>query len=94
MLRIAAWCLAAGLLLWLLDRLALQAERRGWIYYRRKRARPGSVGNALLAAHALLEPRVEALVEARAEAAPEAEESGEPAEDPKTEAPEPRGGEV
>jgi len=93
-MRIVAWCVAAGLALWLLDRLALGAERWGWIYYRKKRARPGSVGNALLAAHVLLEPRVEALVEARAEAAPEADESGEPPGDPKTEAPEPRGGEV
>jgi hypothetical protein len=92
-LRIAVWCLAVGLVLWLLDRLALLAERRGWIYYRKKRASPGSVGNALLAAHVLLEPRVEALVETRAEAAPEAEESGEPPGDPRGEAPAPRGGE-
>lgn len=93
-MRIVVWCLAVGLALWLLDRLALRAERRGWIYYRKKRARPGSVGNALLAAHALLEPRVEALVEARAEAAREAEESGEPPGDPQAAAPAARNGEA
>jgi hypothetical protein len=62
----------------LLDRLALWAERRGWVSFRRRKASSGSV-NASLKAHALLEPGREHLLAARAEA-PDAEaESGDPA---------------
>jgi hypothetical protein len=46
----------AGACGWLLDRALLAAERRGWIYYRKRRASPGTAASAALDVHALLEP--------------------------------------
>jgi len=77
-MRWLVWGLAIAGALWALDRLLLGAERRGWVYYRKERARPGGVGNALLAAHALLEPQMRALVEQRAEHPAESEAAGDP----------------
>lgn len=42
-----------------LDRLMLAAERRGWIYWRRRKAAPGTAGSGLLSLGALLEPAKE-----------------------------------
>ncbi len=36
------WIAAAAALLFVLDRLLLAAERRGWIYWRRRGPRPGA----------------------------------------------------
>lgn len=36
------WVLAAVVVVWLLDRLALWAEGRGWLYWRRRRGTGGS----------------------------------------------------
>lgn len=77
-MRQLVWGLAIAGALFALDRLLLAAERRGWIYYRRERARPGGVGNALLAAHALVEPQMRALIEQRAERPAESEAAGDP----------------
>ncbi|MEW6336371.1 MAG: hypothetical protein ACOY3Y_18415 [Acidobacteriota bacterium] len=41
---------------WILDRGLLAAERRGWIFYRKRRASPGTAASAALEVHALLEP--------------------------------------
>ncbi len=68
----------AILVLFGLDRLALATERRGWIYYRHRRASPGGVGNALLEVQALIEPRVRATVEARQEPAAPGETAADP----------------
>ena len=38
------------------DRLLLAAESRGWIYYRKRRASPGTSAAAALHMQALLEP--------------------------------------
>jgi hypothetical protein len=38
------------------DRLLLAAEARGWIYWRRRKASPGTRAGAMLELHALLEP--------------------------------------
>jgi hypothetical protein len=61
-----------------LHRLALWAERRGWIYYRERRGSGVSVGNALLQVHALLEPAQRHVVEERMRDLEEDDESGEP----------------
>jgi hypothetical protein len=55
-----AGVLAAALAL---DQLALWMERRGWIYWRRRRATSAVRSSALLSLHALLEPEREHLVE-------------------------------
>lgn len=41
------------------DRLALAAEARGWIYWRRRRATTSAGGNALASLQAVLEPAKE-----------------------------------
>lgn len=55
----AGWAVAGLLVLAAviaLDRLLLRAEERGWIYYRRRKPSPGSVGSAVLQVHSILEP--------------------------------------
>ncbi len=80
-LTIFLWVLAVaagGLSLFLLDRFLLWAERRGWIYYRKKKASPGTLGSAFLQVQSILQPDAQqAAVELRAEAIEEDEE-GEP----------------
>jgi len=72
----------AALLLFALDRLALAAERRGWVYYRARKANPASLGSAMLEVQSLLEPGVREVVEARSEAPGEAEAKGDPPSGP------------
>ncbi len=57
---------------------ALWAERRGWIYYKHRKASPGSVGNALLQVQSIFEPGKEHVLEARLEDAVEEDASGDP----------------
>jgi len=73
------WVARAAVALYGLHRLALWAERRGWIYYREHRAPPGAAGPAMLEVTSLLDPAVEHVVgEARdARARAEQDESGE-----------------
>ena len=73
-----SWLVVAAIVVVALDRLGLYAERRRWIYYRSRRASPGGVGNALLHAHALLEPKMNSLLEERMEHPSEVQESGDP----------------
>lgn len=69
---------AGGLGLFLLDRFFLWAEARGWIYYRKKKASPGTLGSAFLQVQSILQPDAQkAAVELRAESVEEDEE-GEP----------------
>ncbi|MGE5235516.1 MAG: hypothetical protein ACM3O7_04090 [Acidobacteriota bacterium] len=55
---------ALGLLL-LVDRLLLRLESRGLVYYRRRRASPGTSAAAFLEVHAHLRPSVRLEVEER-----------------------------
>lgn len=77
-MRFALLVLALAAALFVLDRLALWAESNGWIYYRRRRASPRALGNALLETQALLEPRARETIEALAARPAEAEASGDP----------------
>jgi hypothetical protein len=79
-LRILGYSVVLLILLIAFDQLALWAERRGWIYYRKKNASPGSLGSALLESHAILEPRVNEVVEASAEQVPEHDVGADPPE--------------
>ncbi len=80
-MRVLAWLAAAGLALWLLDRLALWAESRGWLYYRRRTPSSTAVGNAFLEVQSLLEPSKREIVEIRREEHVEAAVPGEPPPD-------------
>jgi hypothetical protein len=76
---ILAWGVALVAAALALDRLALWMERRGWIYWRRRRATSGARSSALLSLHALLEPEREHLVEVQRQEAVigEEDDSGE-----------------
>ncbi len=63
--------------LYLLDKLALWAERRGWIYYRNKRSSGGAMGNAFLELQSFFEPSKRHVVEERKRIKKEAQESGD-----------------
>jgi hypothetical protein len=64
-MRIALWIAGTAALLFALDRLLLRLEKRGYIYYRRRKASPGTVGSAVLEVHALFEPGRRHVVEER-----------------------------
>lgn len=53
-------------ILWL-DRLLLKLEERGWIYYRKRHASPGTLGGAFLAVQSMLEPGTRYVLESRQE---------------------------
>lgn len=58
-----------------LDQLLLAAERRGWIYWRKKSASPGTTASAMLEVQSMFEPGRAHVVEAsRAEATEEDDE--------------------
>lgn len=77
-MRVALWILVVAAGLYLLHRLALWAEARGYIFYLRTRPSPGAIGNALLEAHSLLEPDQRALIEALREEPSEETDWGAP----------------
>lgn len=53
--------------LFLIDRAALAMERRGWIYWRKRKASPGTHAAAALEIQQLLEPGTRWVEEAQAE---------------------------
>ena len=73
-----AWILGAALAVLALDRLALWAESRGWLYWRRRKASTGSLGSALLEVQQMVEPGQRYVAEAREERPAEADEQGDP----------------
>ncbi|KAA0254409.1 hypothetical protein FBQ97_06315 [Acidobacteria bacterium ACD] len=77
-LRAGLWVAGILVALYLLDRLLLAAEARGWIYWRRRKASPGTLGSAVASAHALLEPDRRHLVEERRAVRVEEDEEGGP----------------
>ena len=71
---------AAAVVLFWLDRLALWMEKRGWIYYRRRRSPGGIVSSAILEAQAMVEPEKRHLIEVQREEREEERPSGDPPE--------------
>ncbi len=67
----------AGIALYLLDKLSLWAERRGWIYYRHKRSSGGAIGNAFLELQAFFEPSKRYVIEERKNIKKDAQDSGD-----------------
>ena len=77
-MRYALLGLAAVASLYCLHRLALWAERRGWIYYRKKHGSSGTLSNAVLEVHSLFDPSKRYVVEEKTRDQVEDEESGDP----------------
>lgn len=59
---VAAAVVAAVLVL---DRVLLWMERRGWIFYRHRRAAPGTLGSALVELESLMQPARQHVVDVR-----------------------------
>jgi hypothetical protein len=57
------WVLVVVVGLVVLDRLALAAEARGWVYWRRRPPTASSAGDALMSVQALFEPGKQHVVE-------------------------------
>jgi hypothetical protein len=55
-MRYALLGMAAVASLYCLHHIALWAERRGWIYYRKKHGSSGTLSNAVLEVHSLFDP--------------------------------------
>lgn len=72
------WLLAIAVALVGIHHLALWAESRGWIFYRHRKASPGTAGRAFMEVQSLLEPRVEHLVTSERRETEEQDDSGEP----------------
>jgi hypothetical protein len=64
-MRFVAICGLAVLALWLLDRLALWAEARGFIYWRRSKPTGSALGGAFLELDSFLDPGARHIVETR-----------------------------
>jgi hypothetical protein len=71
------WAIVAGVCLYVLHRIALWAEDRGWIFYRHKGASGGTLGTALLELQTILEPTKRHVVEERVSKGPATQESGD-----------------
>ena len=69
---------AIAIALYLIDRAALAAERRGWIYYRHRKASPGTAPAALLKLQSFVDPAAERAIEAVQEEERDEDEAGEP----------------
>lgn len=65
MLSAAFWIGGALVAFFLIDRLGLWAEERGWIYWRRKRAQTGALGSALMELNTFTNPAAQHVVEAK-----------------------------
>jgi hypothetical protein len=74
----AVWGLAALAGLYGLHRIAVWAERRGWIYYRGKHGSSGSLGSALLEMQAIIEPSKRHVLEERTKDASDTQDAGDP----------------
>ena len=77
-MRYALWGLAAVASLYCLHRLALWAERRGWIYYRKRHGSSGTLSTAVLEVHSLFDPSKRYVLEEKRREQVEDEENGEP----------------
>ena len=64
--------------LYCLHRIAVWAERHGWIYYRTKHGSSGAVGNAFLEVQGIFDPAAKHVLEERLRDDVDAEEAGDP----------------
>jgi len=80
-MRVAGYILAAvagAASLYGLHLIALWAERRGWIYYRKNRGSSGTLSDAALELHSILEPAKRHVLEEKRRDRSEDTESGDP----------------
>ena len=76
-MKLILFGIIAAVCVYLLDKLALWAEARGWIYYRKRHSSGGAIGNAFLELQAFLEPSKRYVVEERKRIKKDEQDSGE-----------------
>lgn len=69
---------AAVVALYLLHRLALWLERRGWLFYLHRRSTTSAVGSVFSELHSVLDPGHRHAVEEQAREAQSQDDSGDP----------------
>ena len=72
------WIAGIGAGAYLLDRLLLRIEERGWINYRRHGASRGAAAYHALELQSIFDPSVKEVIEARWEERKEQDEAGDP----------------
>ena len=77
-IKVLVWLAIAFIALWALDKLLLWTEGRGWIFYRRNRPTPGSLGNAFLEMHGLIEQGKKVIVQEIKKTKHDESHSGDP----------------
>jgi len=77
-IKTIGFLLIVGLVLYGLHRFSLWAEERGWIYYKNKKPKGGTLGNALLEIQSYFEPDKQHILELRTEIHQEEKEAGDP----------------
>ena len=65
MLAAALWIGGVVVTLLVIDRLALWAEARGWICWRRKKAQTGALGSALMEMNVITNPSAQHVIDAK-----------------------------
>lgn len=80
MIEVLIWVAAIGATLVAIDRLALWAEERGWIYWRRKKAVTTSLGAILSDLNTVTNPSAQHVVEAKQAKKLEERDNGDPPE--------------
>ena len=77
MLKIFLWLLLVAVAVFALDRLLLYMEKRGWIYYRKKKPSSSALSNACLEIQQLLEPSKKYVVEIKKDEKKQQAEAGD-----------------
>lgn len=77
MLKVILWMAGGIAVLLLLDRLLLYAERRGWIYYRKKKPSSSALSHACLEVQQLLEPSKKYIVQIKNDERRNQQEAGD-----------------
>jgi hypothetical protein len=76
-MKLLLWGIIILVGLYCIDKVALWAEERGWIYYRKRHCSSGTLGNAFLAIQTALEPSKKFIFEERLKKGGETQESGD-----------------
>jgi hypothetical protein len=78
MTKLILWGIAAAAALFLLDRLFLWMESRGWLYYRRTKSRGGASLYHFMQIHKIYNPEIQEVIEIKYGEEQQEDESGEP----------------
>jgi len=79
-IQMLIWIATIGVVLFAIDRLALWAEEKGWIYWRRKKAQSTAIGAILSDLNAVTNPSAQHVVEAKQTKKLEERDNGDPPE--------------